>query len=65
VLEGRADSPVQSAQLVPIQISRRPQWIETGAPQRLVDVDVPQSRNGALVEQSRLERGAAALETLA
>jgi hypothetical protein len=64
VLEGRADGPVQSPQLVPIQISRRPQRIEAGAPQRLVDVDVPQPRNGALVEQSCLERGAAAREAL-
>ena len=65
MLERRANAPVQPPQLVPVEPGRRTQRIEPGAPQRLVDVDVPQPGERALVEERRLERRAANGEALA
>ena len=56
---------VQPPQLVAVEPGCGPERIEPRAPQRLVDVDVPHPRERALVEERRLERGAAARETLA
>ncbi len=39
--------------------------MEPRTPERLVDVDVPEAGDGALVEQGRLERRPPALEPLA
>jgi hypothetical protein len=65
VLKCRADAPVQPPQLVPVEAGRRTQRIEPRSPERLVDVDVPHPRNRPLIEERRLERRAAAGETLA
>ena len=65
VLERGADPAVQPPQLVAVEAGGRTQRVEPRAPQRLVDVDVPHPREGALIEERRLQRGAAARETLA
>ena len=40
------------------QLSRRAQWMEPRAPERLVDVDVPHPGERALVEERGLDRSA-------
>jgi hypothetical protein len=56
---------MEPPQLGPVEPGCLPERIEPRAPQRLVDIDVPHPRERALVEERRLERGAAARETLA
>jgi hypothetical protein len=65
VLEGSPDAAVKSPQLGTIEPGRRTERVEAGAPQCLVGVDVSHARKGALVEQRRLQRRAAAGKTLA
>jgi hypothetical protein len=65
VLESGTDPAVQPSQLVAVETGRGTQRIEPRAPQRLVDVDVPHPREGALIEERPLERRSAARETLA
>src|SRR5262249_18460375 len=55
VLERRTDPAVQSPEFVAVEAGGRPEWVESCAPQRLVDVDVPQPRERPLVEERRLE----------
>ena len=64
MLERHADPAMQPPQLVAVELGGGTERVEPRAPQRLVDVDVPHSRKGALVEQRRLERRAAARESL-
>jgi len=64
VLERRADPAVQPPQLVAIQLGGGTERVESRTPQRLVHVDVPHSREDALVEERRLERCATAREPL-
>src|SRR4029079_18341921 len=65
VLERRADAPVEPPQLVPVEPGCRPERIEPRAPERLSNIEFPHPRERAWVEERRLERGAAARETLA
>src|SRR5262249_7122299 len=65
MLERRTDPAVQSPEFVSVEVGGRPEWVESCAPQRLVDVDVPQPRQRPLVEERRLERRAPVGKTLA
>jgi hypothetical protein len=65
VLERCSNPPVQPAQLCPVEVGSGTQRVEPGPPERLVRVDVPDPGDGALVQQRRLERRAAAGEALA
>ena len=49
---------VQPAQLAAVEALRRPQRMDARAPERLVDVDVPEPGERALVEERRLDRRA-------
>src|ERR1700724_3606416 len=62
--ERRADRGVQPPELGGRELARGPQRMDARAPERLVDVDVPHSGEGALVEQRGLDRRAPAGETL-
>jgi hypothetical protein len=53
---------MERADLVGIEAVRGPERVEAGAPERLVDVDVPEAGESALVEERRLERRAAVRE---
>ena len=53
---------MEAAKLVRVELTRRPERMEPRAPERLVDVDVPEPRNRPLIEKRRLERGLAPLE---
>src|SRR4029077_2306339 len=54
----------QSCALVAVARAREPERMDLRAPQRLVDIDVAESCHGALVEQGRLDRGAAPCQAL-
>jgi hypothetical protein len=47
-----------------IEVAAGAQWMDARPPECLVGVDVPDAREEALVEQERLDRGAAAGEPL-
>jgi hypothetical protein len=53
VLERSADATVQPSQLGSVEAGRRTQRIEPRAPQRLVGIDVPDPREGSLIEERR------------
>jgi hypothetical protein len=42
----------------------RTKWVELRAPERLVDVDVPEARDRSLIEERSLDRCAAAFKSL-
>jgi hypothetical protein len=65
VLERCPYGPVQPPQLRAVEAGRRAQRVEPRSPECLVDVDVPHSREGPLVEQRRLQRRSAAGKALA
>src|SRR5712691_7944236 len=54
---------MQAANRLAAQASRRAIRPESGAMQRFIGIDVPDARNGRLVEQHRLDRRAAAAKT--
>jgi hypothetical protein len=62
VLESGADAAMEPSQFGAIEAGCAAKRIESRAPQRLVDVDVPHPCERALVEQRSLERGAATCE---
>ena len=64
-LERGADALVQPAQLVAVEALRRAQRMDARAPERLVDVDVPEAGERALVEERGLDRRAPLGEALA
>ena len=51
-----------AGELVGVEALRRTERMDLRAPERLVDVDVPEPANGALVEQRSLDRRAPSLE---
>src|SRR5581483_9720254 len=53
-----ADGLVQPRRLRGPQRARRTRWVDARAPEGLDRVDVPDARDGALIEQQRLDRGA-------
>src|SRR5262245_34237083 len=57
--ESAPDAAKQSRQLGRLERSRRAQRRQPCVPERLVDVDVPEACSRTLVEQRRLQRGAA------
>jgi hypothetical protein len=57
-----ADRTMEPHDLVGVQALRRTQRMDLRAPECLVDVDVPEPGNGALVEQGGLDRRASFLE---
>src|SRR4051812_32121361 len=61
-LERGADRLVQAANLGGPQRQRRPQRVDLGAPEGLVDVDVPHPGERPLVEERGLHRCAAPAE---
>ena len=63
--ERSTDRLREPRELVGVERAGLAQRVQLRAPQRLVDVDVPQPRDGALVEQRRLERGTAVRQSLA
>ena len=56
---------MQAPQLVAVDALRRAQRVDARAPQRLVDVDVPEAGERALVEERGLDRRAPLREPLA
>src|SRR5690242_18370389 len=57
-----ADAAGETSHLLLVQAARRPERVEPRVPERLVDVDVPETGDRALIEQRRLQRRAAARE---
>jgi len=56
---------VEPAQLRAVETGGGAKRVEPRPPERLVGVDVPHTRERALVEERRFERGAPTSETLA
>src|SRR2546425_2410042 len=62
--ERLADAAGQSCQLVRVERAGRAKRVDTRAPERLVDIDVPEACDRSLVDQCGLDRRAPAREPL-
>ena len=64
-LERAPHGAVETLDVLRVEITRRSQRMDARPPERLVDVDVPHSRNRSLVEERCLDRRAPPGEPLA